>query len=51
MIKPLSYPDILLSLPVDETLTTFLTRAKLVLPEGFVWADDTECTKRLIAVI
>ena len=51
MIKPLSYPDILLSLPVDETLTTFLARAKLVLPEGFVWSDDTECTKRLIAVI
>ena len=51
MIKPLSYPDILLSLPVDETLMTFLARAMLVLPEGFVWADDTECTKRLIAVI
>lgn len=51
MIKPLSYPDILLSLPVDETLTTFLARAKLVLPEGFAWVDDTECTKRLIAVI
>lgn len=51
MIRPLSYPDILLSLPVDETLTTFLARAKLVLPEGFAWVDDTECTKRLIAVI
>ena len=45
MIKPLSYPDILLSLPVDETLTTFLARAKLVLPEGFALVDDTECTK------
>lgn len=51
MIKPLSYPDILLSLPVDETLTSFLTRAMLPLPEGFVWRDDTECTKRLIEAI
>ncbi len=51
MLKPLSYPDILLGLPVDETLTTFLARAGLALPEGFAWSDDTHCTKRLIAAI
>lgn len=51
MLKPLSYPDILLGLPVDETLTTFLARAGLPLPEGFAWSDDTDCTKRLIAAV
>ena len=51
MIKVLSYPDILLSLPVDETLTTFLARAMLPLPEAFAWSDDAQCTRRLLEVI
>ena len=51
MIKPLTYPDILLSLPVDKTLQTFLQNARLPLPEDFAWTDDTETTRVLINAI
>lgn len=51
MLKPLSYPDILLNLPVDQTLKTFLERAQLPLPDAFEWTDDIDTTKALILAI
>ena len=51
MLKPLSYPDILLNLPVDATLRTFLERARLPLPDAFSWEDDVQTTKALTQAI
>lgn len=51
MLKPLSYPDILLSLPVDETLKIFLERERLPVPNTLAWTDDSETTKALTQAI
>ena len=51
MSKPLTYADILLNLPVDETLKTFLERHALPLPEGWQWTDNTATSRRLIRLV
>ncbi|MGB4557655.1 MAG: hypothetical protein WBI20_02960 [Burkholderiaceae bacterium] len=51
MLKPLSYPDILLGLPVDQTLRLFLERAKLALPATLEWTDDIATSKALILAV
>ena len=51
MIKPHSYLDILLSLPVDETLRTFLERSRLPIPDAFDWIDDTRTSLALTRAI
>lgn len=51
MSKPLTYADILLSLPVDETLKTFLERHALPLPAGWEWSDNTATSRRLIRLV
>ena len=51
MSKPLTYADILLSLPVDDTLKTFLERHALPLPAGWEWSDNTATSRRLIRLV
>lgn len=51
MSKPLTYADILLSLPVDETLKTFLERQGLPLPPDWQWTDNVSTSRRLIALV
>ena len=51
MSKPLTYADLLLNLPVDETLKTFLERHALPLPEGWQWTDSTSTSWRLIRLV
>ena len=51
MSKPQTYADILLSLPVDETLKAFLERYALPLPQGWSWEDSTQTSRALIALI
>ena len=51
MVKPHSYLDILLSLPVDETLKTFLERSRLPIPDAFDWIDDTRTSLALTRAI
>lgn len=51
MSKPQTYADILLSLPVDETLKSFMVRHELPLPEGWAWQDDTYTSRALVKFI
>ena len=51
MLKPLSYPDILLNLAVDETLKLFLERERLPVSDTFAWTDDTATTEALTLAI
>ena len=51
MIKPHSYLDILLCLPVDATLRTYLERSRLPLPDTFDWIDDTRTSMALTRAI
>ena len=51
MVKPHSYLDILLCLPVDATLRTFLERSRLPLPDAFDWIDDTRTSIALTRAI
>ncbi len=46
-----TYADVLLDLPVDSTLRTFLEDQGLALPDDFNWADDTGSTHRLIDAV
>jgi len=46
-----TYADVLLHLPVDFTLRSFLTHHDLTLPDEFDWTDDTGTTTRLIDAI
>ncbi|MDI9234582.1 hypothetical protein [Limnohabitans lacus] len=40
MSRAQTYADILLNLPVDDTLKTFMERHALPLPEGWSWNDS-----------
>ncbi len=51
MSKPQTYADILLCLPVDETLKSFMVRHELPLPEGWAWQDDTHTSRALVKLI
>ena len=51
MSKPQTYADILLRLPVDDTLKTFMERHALPLPEGWAWSDDVHTSRKLIGLI
>ncbi len=51
MSKPQTYADILLSLPVDDTLRSFLERYSLPLPPGWEWEDSKEASRALIGMI
>lgn len=46
-----TYADVLLNLPVDATLRSFLDHHGLALPDDFDWTDDTGTTTRLIEAI
>jgi hypothetical protein len=46
-----TYADILLSLPVDDTLKTFIERHALPMPEGWAWSDTVQTSRRLIGLI
>jgi hypothetical protein len=46
-----TYADILLSLPVDDTLKTFIERHALPMPESWVWSDTVQTSRRLIGLI
>jgi hypothetical protein len=49
--KPQTYADILLCLPVDETLESFMVRHELPLPERWAWQDNTYTSRSLIKFI
>jgi len=51
MSRPQTYADILLNLPVDDTLKTFIERHSLPLPEGWIWHDSIQASKSLIGLI
>ncbi len=51
MSRTQTYADTLLSLPVDDTLKTFLERHNLPLPEGWVWHDSVQASKSLVGLI
>ncbi len=51
MSKPQTYADIVLYLPVDDTLKTFIGRHELPLPEGWSWQDNTHTSRKLIKLI
>ena len=46
-----TYADVLLNLPVDTTLRTYLERQGLALSSDFNWVDDTNTTSALIEAI
>ncbi len=51
MSRAQTYADILLNLPVDDTLKTFMERHALPLPEGWSWGDSVQTSKGLIGLI
>lgn len=51
MSRPQTYADILLNLPVDDSLKTFMERHALPLPEGWSWNDSVQTSKGLIGLI
>ncbi len=51
MSKPQTYADIVLSLPLDDTLKAFLERYELPLPQGWSWDDATQSSRALIGLI
>jgi hypothetical protein len=46
-----NYADILINLPIDETLKTFLERHALPLPEGWSWQDNIYTSRTLVKLI
>ncbi len=51
MSRPQTYADILLNLPVDDTLKTFIERHAMPLPEGWIWHDSIQASKSLVGLI
>jgi len=51
MSRPQTYADILLHLPVDDALKTFMERHALPLPEGWMWDDTVHTSRRLAGLI
>ena len=51
MSRAQTYADILLNLPVDDTLKTFMERHALPLPDGWSWNDSVQTSKGLIGLI
>ncbi len=51
MSRPQTYADILLHLPVDDTIKTFMERHALPLPEGWRWDDTVHTSRRLAGLI
>ena len=51
MSRTQTYADILLNLPVDDTLKTFIERHTLPMPEGWIWHDSIQASKSLIGLI
>ena len=51
MSRAQTYADILLNLPVDDTLKTFMEGHALPLPEGWSWNDSVQTSKGLIGLI
>lgn len=49
--RSLSYADIVMSLPVDETLKSFMARHELPLPDGRVWQDNIQISRALVRLI
>lgn len=48
MSRPQTYADILLNLPVDDTLKTFIERHTMPLPEGWIWHDSVQDRKSVV---
>lgn len=46
-----TYTDILLDLPVDDTLKAFIKQHGLHLPKKWVWRDSVETSKRLMEMV
>ena len=51
MSRNQTYADILLNLPVDDTLKTFIERHSLPMTEGWGWSDTVQTSRRLIGLI
>lgn len=51
MSKLQNYADILINLPIDETLKTFMERHALPLPEGWSWQDNIYTSRTLVKLI
>ena len=51
MSRTQTYADILLNLPVDDTLKTFIERHAMPLPEGWIWDDSIQASKSLVGLI
>lgn len=51
MSKAQTYVDILLCLPVDETLKKFMTRHGLLWPERWAWQDNIYTSRMLIKLV
>ncbi len=51
MSRSQTYADILLNLPVDETLKAFMERHVLPLSVGWVWSDSVQTSRGLIGLI
>jgi hypothetical protein len=51
MSRPQTYADILLNLPVDDTLKTFIERHAMPVPEGWIWHDSIQASKSLVGLI
>ncbi|MFN5097141.1 MAG: hypothetical protein ACK5BY_01530 [Limnohabitans sp.] len=51
MSRTQTYADILLNLPVDDTLKTFIERYAMPLPEGWIWHDSIQASKSLVGLI
>ena len=51
MSKPQTYADIVLWLPVDETLKAFMLHHELPLPNGWIWQDNAYISHKLIKLI
>ena len=51
MSRTQTYADILLNLPVDDTLKTFIERHAMPLPEGWIWHDSIQASKSLVGLI
>ncbi len=51
MSRNQTYADILLNLPVDDTLKIFTERHALPLPEGWTWSDNIQTSRGLVGLI
>lgn len=51
MTQPLYFADVLLELPVDDTLREFLVQHDLPIPEDWEWSDNPNTSAKLLGLI